>query len=751
MQLILPIIPGGSTHIYDLLSVCNVNGDWIYYHGMLPLFSHNEEDINTFRMFSAQLICQGACRNIDIINAFGVSPRSVIRSVKKYRLHGTKAFFAKRNGRGGSVITEEVKKRILLLFSQGKTRQEVANELDIKADTLRKAINDGRIQVQQNNESATDDLATDKSTRNQRDASGEMGVACTRTGERLLTAVGVMSSASTRFEPCRDVTFGGVLCALPALASNGLFKHIDKCFKKLEGYYTTIHILILLAYMALCRIKTAEQLRYHPPGELGKLMGLDRIPEVRCLRKKLKELSTDNDPDLWANILSKDWMEKKPDLAGTLYIDGHVSVYHGSKTKLPRRYVSRQRLCLRGITNYWVNDILGQPFFVVERQVDKGMLEALRTDIVPRLLKDIPNQPTKQELEADPELHRFTLVFDREGYSPAFFKEMWEEHKIACITYHKYPKETWPEKLFKPYNVTMPNSEQITMKLANKDSVIGSGEDKFKVHEIRKLTDSGHQTSLISSAYKLSLTENAVRIFSRWSQENFFGYMMHHFAIDLLSERGTEEFPGTCEVVNPQWRELDRKRRTVQAKLNRQHREFGKLCLDNRASPKDMVEWKKRKTDLCEEIMNYEHDIAEIKVSLKETAKHIQWEELPNHEKFKRLLPDRRHFLDTVRMIAYRAETSMVTIVREVLKRNDDARALIRDLFASEADILPDNKNNILNICVHYKNEARQNQAIGHLLQHLNNTEYKYPGTKYTLNFSLGNSKSNSELQESNQ
>jgi len=96
--------------------------------------------------------------------------------------------------------------------------------------------------------------------------------------------------------------------------------------------------------------------------------------------------------------------------------------------------------------------------------------------------------------------------------------------------------------LFKPYNVTIPNSEQITMKLANKDSVIGSGEDEFKVHEIRKLTDSGHQTSLISSAYKLSLTENAVRIFSRWSQENFFGYMMHHFAIDLLSERGTEDF-----------------------------------------------------------------------------------------------------------------------------------------------------------------------------------------------------------------
>lgn len=75
-----------------------------------------------------------------------------------------------------------------------------------------------------------------------------------------------------------------------------------------------------------------------------------------------------------------------------------MRVYHGSLTQLPRRYVSRERLCLRGITDYWVNDIQGQPFFVVERQVDSGLLEALRTDIVPRLLKDVPNQPTDQWL-----------------------------------------------------------------------------------------------------------------------------------------------------------------------------------------------------------------------------------------------------------------------------------------------------------------------------------------------------------------
>lgn len=87
-----------------------------------------------------------------------------------------------------------------------------------------------------------------------------------------------------------------------------------------------------------------EQLQHHPPGELGKLMGLDRVPEVRCLREKLKLLSSNQAPQEWASLLSQQWLQDDPDLAGTLYVDGHVRLYHGKKTKLPKRYVSRQRL-----------------------------------------------------------------------------------------------------------------------------------------------------------------------------------------------------------------------------------------------------------------------------------------------------------------------------------------------------------------------------------------------------------------------
>jgi len=102
--------------------------------------------------------------------------------------------------------------------------------------------------------------------------------------------------------------------------------------------------------MALCRIKTCEQLRGQAPGEFGKLPGLDRIPEMRCLRKKMEQLSTGDHAEKWASHLSSYWMQQEPEAVGTLYIDGHVRFYHGELTKLPRRFVSRQQLCLRGVT-----------------------------------------------------------------------------------------------------------------------------------------------------------------------------------------------------------------------------------------------------------------------------------------------------------------------------------------------------------------------------------------------------------------
>lgn len=553
-----------------------------------------------------------------------------------------------------------------------------------------------------------------------------------------MAALGLLAEgASTAFKPCRDVSYGGVLCALPALAENGLFCHLD-ALPMLVGYYMKLHVILLLAHMALCRIKTVEQLQYETPGELGKLMGLDRIPEVRCLRKKLSQLSAGKAPERWSGVLSKEWMEHDPELAGALYVDGHVRLYHGQQTQLPRRYVSRQRLCLRGTTDYWVNDALGQPFFAVERPIDHGLLEALENEVVPRLLKDVPGQPTPEQLTADRYLCRFVIIFDREGYSPAFFRKMWQKHRIACISYHKFPKGEWPEAWFKDTQVLMPSGERVSMKLAEMGSWIGDPQERLWVREVRKLTSSGHQTSLISTAYGQAGLGNAAQLFSRWCQENFFRYMMQHFAIDALNEYRTEEISGTSRpVVNPARRDLEGQSRSLKSKLTQRQARFAALTLHPAAEAPEIQKWEREKADLREEIEQLEHALAGLKERMASTPKHLEWADLPAEQKFERLAPSRKRLTDTVKLVAYRTETAMAEIVREHLSHTDEARALIRDLFRSDADIEPDETAGVLKVRLHTLASPRSNLATQHLLDHLNAAEFTYPGTNLRLTYTL--------------
>ena len=136
--------------------------------------------------------------------------------------------------------------------------------------------------------------------------------------------------------------------------------------------------------------------------------------------------------------------------------------------------MARQRLCLRGITDYWVNDQRGRPFFVVSSPLNEGLLSVLEGEVAPRLLREVPGQPSEEALAADPYQHRFTMIFDREGYSPEFFQRMWKL-RIACQTYHKHPQGDWPAEEFVEQLVEMPHGGPVRMMLAERGIRLGEG------------------------------------------------------------------------------------------------------------------------------------------------------------------------------------------------------------------------------------------------------------------------------------
>ena len=214
--------------------------------------------------------------------------------------------------------------------------------------------------------------------------------------------------------------------------------------------------------------------------------------------------------------------------------------------------------------------------------------------------------------------------------------------------------------------------------------------------------------------------------------------MMEHFAIDALNEYRTEAIPGTNRpVVNPAWRELDRQSHSLKAKLTQRQARFAALTLHPQAEDAEIQKWEQQKAGLQEQIEQLENELTFLKDRMASTPKHLAWDDLPEEQKYERLAPSRKRLTDTVKMVAYRAETALATIVREELSHGDEARCLIRDLFRSDADIHAHEAAGVLEVRLHTLANPRSNRAIQHLLDHLNAAEFTYPGTKlrpaYTL------------------
>jgi hypothetical protein len=276
------------------------------------------------------------------------------------------------------------------------------------------------------------------------------------------------------------------------------------------------------------------------------------------------------------------------------------------------------------------------------------------------------------------------------------------------------------------------------MRLAERGVFLG---DVVWVREFRRLTDSGHQTSIVTTVYHGEMPQLSAAMFARWSQENFFAYMREHYGLDKLISYDTEKVPDTTPVVNPEYRRLDGDIRKKNSRLSRVAAQFGGLGLDGDIDPARVETYERKKAGLQEEAEQLRMEIAALKGKRKTVKRHITFGELPEDAKFERLKVSSKHLIDTVKMVAYRSETAMAHTLKEKMSRQDDARALLRSIYTTEADLFPDEKAGTLTVRLHNMASNSQNAAVAHLCEELNATETIYPGTNLRMIYELVSSR----------
>ena len=474
--------------------------------------------------------------------------------------------------------------------------------------------------------------------------------------------------------------------------------------------------------MALCRIKNAEQLKQHPPGELGKLLGLDRVPEVGSFRRKLKQVIDQGKSEELHTALYQSWISEMPEMV--FYIDGHVRVYHGKKAKLAKRYVSREKLCLHGTTEFWVNDQNGMPVMVITAELNEKLKEAIEIAIV-KLKKEI--KAKENQAENTP---LFTMIFDRESYEPSWFKKLWEEHKVAIITYRKNIKDNWNENWFESKDIQVLGND-VTMLLCEKEIAI---KDQW-FREIRRLTPSGHQTSILTTHPLLIMDHIAVKMFSRWTQENFFKYLIENYDFDKMIEYGTQPCLYKKTIPNPKYRKLTYDLKKLKEKKARiEAKAYQKIHEQPNATIEELESKMSRASELIEQINSYDQEIRILKQNRKGIMSRITIDQMPENERYDKLKTESKKFKNAIIMIAYRAETSLYNIIKSFYKgHQNDGRMLVKKIMTSEADMTPDHINQTLTITLHSLATPRDNEAANKLCQLLTDSQAIYPGTNMRL------------------
>jgi hypothetical protein len=325
-------------------------------------------------------------------------------------------------------------------------------------------------------------------------------------------------------------------------------------------------------------------------------------------------------------------------------------------------------------------------------------------------------------------------VFDREAYHPTFFNRLWKQYRIAILTYRKNVKDYWPKEKFQPLDVQV-LGQNIPMHLCEGKITL----DGYTFTEVRKLGESEHQTAIITTHPSLKMADVAGRMFARWVQENFFRYLIADYDFDKMVEFGTQPIDPEKQLINPLYRKADYKLKSHRKKIGRIKAKLYPLA--EQAIDKSLDELPAITAKQAQFKETLDQLLEEEKTLLENRAKHqkrIKLKDMPEDKRYDQLKTESKLLMNVIKMICYRAESAVLSLIRPHLNRaQDEGRMLIKQLIQNNADIFPDEQNETLTVVLYSLSAQRFNHAAEKLIEELNKTETIFPGTNLTMIFKI--------------
>jgi hypothetical protein len=540
-----------------------------------------------------------------------------------------------------------------------------------------------------------------------------------RSIDRLWAALGLLDDALPLFAPAQNLPRAGVLLAIPALNVSGLLSAAEKIYGSLRpSFYGLRTTLVAYVLLALLRIPRPEALKEYPPGELGRIVGLDRMPEVKTLRRKLARLAAGKGSFQLGQEIARQRIREHGHVLGFLYVDGHVRAYHGKHT-IPKAYVTRARLASPATTDYWVNDKRGDPLFVVTAEANAAL-----TRMLPTVLGEVRKLLGPKR--------RATVVFDRGGWSPKLFRELLALD-FDILTYRKGRTRRIAEARFTSHKARL-DGRRVRYLLHEQPVRFLKG--KLRLRQITRLTQGGHQTPIVTSRWDLRAIVLAYRMFERWRQENFFKYVREEYLIDALADHQIEPDDPNRSVPNPARKAIEKELRQMQTELGKLRASYAAITLDARPRRLPRTEVKKAKEKLRTEIAQAKARLEKLQAQHHALPRRVSVAQAQKGQAVVKLSTERKHLTNVLKMVAYQIESDLLELIRPHYKRvEEEGRTFIQTALQDAADLEPTEDQ--LHMTLAPLSSPHRSRVLEALCAALNETHTKFPGTELEIHYSV--------------
>jgi transposase len=554
-----------------------------------------------------------------------------------------------------------------------------------------------------------------------------------RSGDRFLARIGRLEDAVPLFDDHTSLPHAGVLLAVPLLARHGLIEAFTKVygFCLAPAFYGLRTMAVVLFLSALLRIKRPEHLKEKSPWDLGAIVGLDRMPEVKTVRRKFTVLAAMERAKLLMDELARRRIARDEDRVAFLYADGHVREYHGKSPLFSAKKPQRQ-VATPAVTDTWVHDARGEPLLVVT-----GAVNAHLTQILEVVLVDVRRVIGDQR--------RITLIFDRGGFSPKLFARLIAQG-CDIITYRKGKSGKQSKCRFSTQRETIDERER-EYELCDRPRVrVGAlptagkrkkgrkgkaGKRYLWMREVRVLREDQRQTSILTNRQDLSAVMVAYRMFNRWRQENYFKYMDEEFALDALVEYGSKELPESTDRPNPQWLGVTRRLKEARAEVSRLRCELGKEAAGNAEAARPTM----RGFKIAHAKLRKQLDEAQMRVArLLEQRGKIPKRILATDRVA--LKTEKKLIADAIKMAAYQVETELLGLLQDHYARcGQEGRTLLHAAFKSPAklEVAPGE----LRVTIARQSSPHRTAALAALCSQLDALAVPFPGTNLRLRLAV--------------